>query len=347
MPSSARPHLVFGAAGAILSAACLIAAALRPELGLRAWLAGAFFWSAIPIGAIGLLMMVRLIPGVWANELAAPLEALTALLLLSALAFAPILIGTGALYPWAGAPGDGAFRHVYLTTWFFDLRAIIFFGTLLALAFLLQFRRRWSTPVACMGLIAYTLLGTAVAVDWLLSLDPKFHSSGFGLYVLSIAMTAALAAAIAIAIVSGASLERPGVLGGLMLTALLIWAYLSFMQYFITWSDNLPPGAAWYQRRGVGLWGIAEYVIGALGLAPLGLLLAPAVRRGRPWLLGISAAVLVGKALEAAWLVLPGAPDPGWALALFSVAAFAGIGLLGVAALLARSRVRPRQVAPA
>src|SRR4051794_21104366 len=93
MPSSVRPRFLFGAAGAILSAACLIAAALRPELGLRAWLAGAFFWSAIPIGAIGLLMMIRLIPGVWAKELAAPMESLTALLPLAALAFLPILAG--------------------------------------------------------------------------------------------------------------------------------------------------------------------------------------------------------------------------------------------------------------
>jgi beta-galactosidase len=100
-------------------------------------------------------------------------------------------------------------------------------------------------------------------------------------------------------------------------------------------------------HAGVGLWGVAEYVIGALGLAPLGLLLAPAVRCGRSWLLGISAAVLVGKALEAAWLVLPGAPQPGWALALLSVAAFAGIGLLGLAALLALSSVRAHQAAPA
>jgi hypothetical protein len=346
MEANARRTLRLAAPGALLALVCLVAAALRPELGLRAWLAGAFVWTAVPVGAIGLLMMIRLIPGVWAAELAGPMEALSALLPLAALAFLPILAGAGALYPWAGAPGDGAFRQVYLTHWFFALRSVVFFAALIVLALLVAVRRSRSVPVASAGLIVYTLLGMPIAVDWLLSLDPAFHSSGFGLYVMSIEMTAALAAGIAMAVGSGAPIERPGVLGGLLLTALLFWAYLAFMQYVITWSDNLPAGAAWYQRRGVGSWSAVEYLIGVLGLGPFVLLLSPDVRRGRTWLFALAVAVFLGNTLEAAWLVLPGAPAPGWALSLLTLAALAGLGLLFGAALMALSGYRAQGPAP-
>jgi hypothetical protein len=86
---------------------------------------------------------------------------------------------------------------------------------------------------------------------------------------------------------------------------LLFWAYFAFMQYVIIWSGNLPKVVAWYQHRGTGFWSVAEIIMCALGLAPALLLFLPAARRSSTWLGALAGAVLLGKAIEVAWLVMP------------------------------------------
>lgn len=320
-----RPPPGLALLGGGVCAAALVLAATEPG-ALAGWLAAFAFWSGVPIGALCILMMMRLIPGAWTEQLSGPAEAVLLLLPLAALAVLPVLIGCSALYRWAGGAGEGGFRSLYLTPWFFITRTIIFFAASAVLAVLLL--RRRSRAVAAVGLIIFVLVDTTVAVDWLMSLDPEFHSSGFGLYVLSIQATVALSVLVLARLVFGPG-GRTGILGGLLLTALLLWAYFAFMQYVVSWSDNLPPSVLWYGRRGRGAWSAVEGAIGALGVAPALLLLFPPIRRGRGWLLGICLAVLLGKALETAWLVLPEAPEPG------AAAMVAGLAVIGLGALAA------------
>ena len=166
------------AAGIVASLAVLAAVLADPRMALRAWLAAAFFWSGVPIGAIALLMMMRLIPGIWSSELGVAVEAATMLMPVAALVLVPVLLGTGALYPWAGEAPRTGFRGLYLSQPFFSIRSVAWFALLCVLAFLLIARRRWSTPVSCVGLIVYTVVSTFIATDWLMSLDPEFNSSG-------------------------------------------------------------------------------------------------------------------------------------------------------------------------
>jgi hypothetical protein len=167
-----------------------------------------------------------------------------------------------------------------------------------------------------------------IAVDWLMSLDPDFASSGFGLYILSIQMSFALALAIA-AVCCGADPAHRDVLGGVLLTAVSLWAYLGFMQYLIIWSGDLKPGAAWYLRRAGAGWAVVGWLAVALRLAPGALLIFGHVRRNGRALAGIAACIAAGAVLEVAWLALPGAaPTAGAAdLVLFAVAAL-GLGAL-------------------
>jgi hypothetical protein len=331
LASAPRVALAVGAIGCLI---VLIAMIVAAEIALRAWLAAAFFWTSLPIGALGLLMMIRLIPGAWASELTIPVEAASMLVPLAALALLPVLLGMGTLYAWVGAEQRTAFRGVYLTQWFFALRTVIWFAILCALTFLLIARRRWSTPVSSVGLIVYTLASTLIATDWLMSLDPEFHSSGFGLYVLSIQMTIALAFCVIVSLATSEStVRRPQVLGGLLLTALLLWTYLSFMQFVIIWSGDLPEGVSWYLRRSAGGWAVVLWVIAVLHGIPLFLLMLSPVLRNSRILIGLAATVLVGKALESAWLVLPARKlDSGWSGAALAVIAMLGMGALFAAA---------------
>lgn len=294
---------------------------------LAGWLVGFVFWGAVPIGALALGMMMRLIPGVWRSELQAPTDLAIRLLPIAALAALPVLLGADHLYPWSAAPQHGAFRAFYLSLPSFAARTVLFFAAMLVLGFLLP-RTRRAVALSSAGLIAFVLLDTMMARDWLMSLDPHFHSSGFGLYVLSIQTTIALAVAMVLRLRGAASRTCPPVLGGLVLTALLLWAYFAFMQYLVLWSGNQPQAALWYAERSRGPWRAVAYAYGALQLGAAFALLFPPVRCSQRWLLALGAAVLAAKLLEVAWLVLPAFPEHTGAAALAAGAGLAGLGLL-------------------
>jgi hypothetical protein len=326
------------------AAACMAALALilvEPRGALGGWLVGFTFWSSVPVGALGLLMMMKVIPGPWREELAPWAERLLFFLPLAGVAVLPILIGERELYSWARLPLHG-YRAVYLSMWSFPLRSVLFFVSAGVLAVLLLTRPVLGVPLSSGGLVVFVLFDTTIVIDWLMSLEPDFHSSGFGLYGLAIQMTIALCVMILLRLGASDAGENNGVLGGLLIMALLTCIYLAFMQFFITWSDNLRDGVRWYEERGKGLWTAILYISGACHLVPLFLLFFSPIRQGRKWLMGLSLVILLGKALEIMWLVLPVALNLAVGLASAALA-FAGIVLL---AATLPSLARRRTVSP-
>lgn len=315
----------------VLGAAAALALAMDDAAALAGWLAAFTFFAGLPLGGLVLVMMMRLIPGRWREALGLPAEAMLLLLPLAILCVLPVLLGAGLLYVFPDDPAEGVFRAFYRTPSFFVLRTGLFFLLAGGLALLLLRRPGGQSGLASAGLIVFVLADSAIAFDWLMAVDRDFHSSGFGLYVLSIQGASALALAMLVRL-RGPSGEDRGMLGALLLTALLLWAYLAFLQYFISWSDDLPPIVRWYQVRAEGVWSAIEYAIGALGLVPILLLLFPPVRRSTVILRWLAAATLVGKALETAWLVLP-AFDVGARAAAAAVLAFGALAALSVAGL--------------
>lgn len=305
--------------GALIAIALLIAAAL-PE-ALIGWLAAFLLWTSLPIGLLLIALMRAIIPGPWQRELAGINGAALASWMPAALAGLPVLIGLPALYGWAANNAGDGFRGVYLTPWFFALRTILFFAAASALNLALFRMPARATGLAVAGLIILIPLHMVVATDWIVSLDPDFHSSGFGLYLLSIQALTALSVFVPLRLQYGA--RTVGLLGGLMLTALLLWAYFAFMQYFISWSDNLPPIVHWYRVRRENGWAIVEILIAVLGLLPAGMLLFGAVRRSSAWLSVLCPTVLTGKLLEVVWLALPQRTTA----AALAVVALGGAGL--------------------
>jgi len=331
----------FWLTGGVCVAAGLLLSLLMPE-AFGGWLIGLVFWSSLPLGGLVLIMMIRIIPGEWGRQLSDPAEAAVLVLPLIFLAALPMLVGLGALYPWTEETEEG-FRSFYLVPWSFTLRTILFLALTMGLALILLARPRWSMPAAVAGLIVFVPFHTVIAFDWLMSLDSAFHSSGFGLYVLSIQVTIALCLLILVHLVMEP--RDTGVLGGVLLSTLLLWAYFSFMQFFIIWSTDLPHRVAWYQHRSGGAWTAVIWIVAALHFVPTFLLFFTPFRRERRWLMRFCVAILLGKALEVCWLVLPdtSAGLPAIAVALLSLT---GMGLL-MAAALPEARRRRNQLTTA
>jgi len=312
-----------GIAGASGALAGLLLVAVDPRSALTGWLAAASLIAGIPAGALILLLMMRLIAGKWEEDLRGPARLFGALWPLAALAFVPVLLGMAAIYPWYGAPPHSAFAGAWLNPAFFAARTIGWFA-------LGWFAARRATDdlgegVAAGLLIALVLATNFVGSDWLMTLDPKFASSGFGLQVISFDVTAALAAMILLRLAGGEP-RNPGVLGGLLLTVLLLWAYFQFMPFLIVWSGNLPDNVGWYAVRESTGAVAAMAAAALLGGVPLFALLAPEVRNSSRSLGLCAISVLAGKAVEFAWLALPGLgllAIMSWLLTLAGLGCFA------------------------
>ena len=322
-----------GAVGALGAVAALLLALVDPRAALTGWLGAAAFVAGLAEGALILLLMLALIAGRWREDLRGPARLLGALWPLAALAFVPVLAGMATIYPWFGAPPHSAFAGVWLNPLFFAARTIGWFvlGWFVAARALGEVSEGFAAGM----LIALVLATNFVASDWLMTLDPEFASSGFGLQVIFFDVCGALAAMILLRLAGGPP-RHTGVLGGLLLTLLLLWAYIQFMPFLIIWSGNLPGSVGWYlARRGTG-WVAAIVIASLLGGAPLFALFAPQVRESRRWLGLCAAAVLVGKAIEFCWLALPGRGP----LALLAwLLALAGLGCLTLASLLRAARL--------
>lgn len=299
-----RRERVLIALAAILAAAGLALMAVDMRAALGGWLAASVTFSAVSAGATYLLLTMRLIPGAWGEELRLAAEAGTLLTPFALLAFVPVMLGAGIIYPWATGAGLNDFQAAWLGEIAYALRTLLRFLALIWVSRRMR-QRRSTVATAAGGLLVLPLLASLTAADWLMSLDPEFASSGFGLQFLNREVLVAFAAILLLRLGAGRPPARLGVAGGVLLTLLLIWAYLQYMPFLTAWSGNLPSSAEWYISRGVHGWGLLTSAWAGAGLLAILLLLFPDCRARAGWLRPIAALVLASQLLESAWLVLP------------------------------------------
>ncbi len=336
LPERRIPERSLWLAGLLVAVIVLAGAIWAPGPVLTGWLAAASGLLALPSGALIFLMMMRLIPGAWGEELRFTAEAGTLLLPLGIVAMVPVLLALGAIYPWAGQHRLNGFQQFWLTPGLFLLRSVAHFALLIWLAFRMR-RRGGSRAVAAIGLVLVPVTTSVVAVDWLMSLDPRFAASAFGLRYLTLQTTAAFCCLLLLRLNIGRPVRRPGVLGGLLLTLLLISAYFLFLPFFIVWSSNLAENVEWYARRSDTGWMVVTWAFGLLSGLPIFPLLFAGARRSRLWLNLLSAAVLLDMAFELAWIALPGC---GTAAVVAYIASLVAAFCLTMAALAASLRNR-------
>jgi hypothetical protein len=312
-------------------AACGVGLTLDARVMLRCYLAVWFAVTAIPVGALGVLLTSYLVRGGWTQDLHAPLTRAARTLPLGGALFVPVLIGLSATYPWAdGTVALSPFQAVYLAPWFFILRTIAYVVIWSALA--LWAERAFDDPDAreragAIGLIVWSLTVSFAGIDWLESIEPDFHSSTYGLLALSFALVAGLAFGLVTVLRTQPRQMANSAYAGLLLATLLLWAYLHAMQYIIIWTGNIPDEVRWYTDRAEGFWAVVLWVlfVGQFIMPFFALIFAP-VRRSTTALFWLAIASLGLRVVEAGVLVLPPLRAGGLALALGMTAAMLAIG---------------------
>ncbi len=321
---------------------------------LYAYLTGYLLWIGMSLGALALLMLHHLVGGGWGLVIRRSLEAATKTLPLMALLFVPILLGVPDLFSWADpsiVAADPLLQHkaLYLNPRFFTVRAGVYFGVWFLFAFVMHFlaRRqdqgkdpyetvrnlqRWSGP----GILFYVVTFTFAAFDWVMSLDPHWFSTVFGL--LFVVGHGVGAIALMIVVASWLSEEEPlrdfiapnhfHDLGNLLLAFVMLWAYIAFSQYLIVWSGNLPEEIPWYLERTQHGW--EKIAVGLILLhfaIPFLLLLSRARKRSKRRLVRVALLLIVLRFVDLFWIV---APMQGLGLTLHWVDIAAPIGIGGL-----------------
>jgi len=347
--------LVAGATGFAL---CLILGLLNREQFFRSYLFAYVYWLMIPLGSTAILMLHNLTGGWWGYPIRRLLEAGTRTFRPMAVLFIPVWLGMWRLYPWAQTP----IKAWYLNTRFFTVRAIVYFTIWLTLA---HFLNKWSREqdktgdpalatrleaISAPGLILWGLAVTYASIDWVMSLDPHWFSTIFGMIFMIVGALGSMSFVIFVLRMLSDYEPIKGVVtvsqfndqGNLLLAFVMLWAYLSFSQFIIIWSGNLKDEATWYITRAFGGWAlIAVFLILLHFAVPFLLLLQRPMKRNLSALSMISAMLIVLSALDVYWLIMPSLEGDGPRFHPLDFFALIGIGGLWVGAFFWQLRKWP------
>jgi hypothetical protein len=353
-----RPALLVAGGGILLCLIGLLINTHHREQFFRSWLLAYLFWLGIPLGSCAILMLQHLTGGGWGLALRRPLETAARTLPLMALLFLPLFFGLGKLYIWvsdetARGVDSSPLRAHYLSTGFFVLRTVLYFILWIGLAFILNVwsKREDHNPdpaltrrfqvLSSTGLLIYCLTMTFASIDWVMSLDPHWYSTIFGMIFIvgqalnSLALMTALLALLA---------TRPPLskivtadhfhdLGNLLLAFTMLWAYMQFSQFLIIWSGNTAEEIPFYIYRTHHGWQAVGLILIIFHFfIPFILLLNRRTKR-TPQILGIvGLAIVVMRFVDLFWIIVPhhaqgrhidaSYPIPHW----LDVAAIAAIG---------------------
>ena len=323
-----RRALVAGVAGLGVSA---IGAFASTDQFFRSYLWSYLFIVGLSVGSLAWLMLQHLSGGAWGVVIRRPAEAAARLIPAVALLFVPVALGMRSLYSWSQAgiaARDEAIRHkqAYLNVPFFLGRAVFYFAGWMLLTWLLdrasaeQDRdpravnpQRFSAASAP-GLIFWGFSVTFMAVDWVMSVDPHWVSTMFGLLFMAGQALSSMSFLIALLVLMSGRRPYSQILtprhlhdlGKFTLACVMIWAYFSFSQFLIIWSGNLPEEIPWYVARMRGGWGYIGLllVVGHFAL-PFALLLSRDLKRNFKLLASICVFILLMRLVDLFWLLIP------------------------------------------
>jgi hypothetical protein len=352
--------------GIVAAALCALGAYFDRQQFFRSYLFAYVFWVGIPVGCLGVVMIQHLVGGTWGFIIQRLLESAIRTLPVIALLFLPLFLGMTSIYSWARPDGvtQGAIlprQSLYLNVPAFAVRAVLYFAIWITLGTLLT---KWSEEqdrradpllterlktLSGPGLVLYGLTVTFSSIDWVMSLEPRWFSTIYGMIFMVSEGLVALAFVIATSYFLWnrkplAQVARPWVLqdlGNMLLAFVMLWAYTSFSQFLLIWVENLQREIPWYLHRLTGGWGAVAIALAAMQFAvPFLLLLSRANKRRAETLCAIALLVVLMHLLELFWLVAPTFYPTGLSLHTLDVLTPVAIGGLWLAAFLGHLRGR-------
>jgi len=363
-----RRALIVGVIGVAL---CAIGAIFNLNQFFRSYLLAYLFWVGITLGCFAILMLQHMSGGAWGLVIRRLLESATRTFPLLAVLFLPVAIGVRSVYLWAQPDHSGAsealkqalaHKALYLNVPFFLARAVFYFAVWIGITYFLN---KWSLeqdrtghrPITSKlqglsgpGLVLYGLTVTFASIDWIMSLEPQWFSTIYGILVMGGQGLSAMAFIIAVVVLLFqykplSEVIKPSHLhdlGKLMLAFLMLWAYFSFSQFLIIWSGNLPEEIPWYVRRLQSSWKWVGLALVVLQFAlPFVLLLSRDLKRNSRRLVVVAVSVIVMRFVDLIWLTGPEFNEGAFRIHWMDVVMVLGLGGLWLAFFAYQLKARP------
>jgi len=323
---------------------------------MHAYLVAFLFGLSLALGGLFFVLVQYASRAGWSVTVRRLAENAMATLPLFALLFVPIaLFGIDTLYHHWSHPGDDAIllgKQGFLNPTGFYLRAAAYFAVWIGMS--TWFYRRSTrqdeeaTPaitrrmqsVSAPALVLFALSVTYASIDWIMSLDPHWFSTMFGVYFFA----GCAVASFAVIILAALALRRGGFLAGvvtgehfhdlgkLLFAFVVFWAYIAFSQFMLIWYGNIPEETEFFVRRWQDGWEILSVLLAAghFGV-PFLFLLPQRVKRNGLALTLAALWLLFMHYLDLYWLVMPSLHPEHAHLYVLDVTCLIGVVALFVA----------------
>ena len=330
-----------------------------------AYLTALAFVTSVALGALILLMTTYVVGASWNAVVRRLNECVVSVLPVLALCFVPLALGLSDVYVWMRAPAALPalsphelhlleHKRAYLNAPFFVGRSALYWLIWSVSAVVLcrrSVRRDRAAPASdpaphqlersfsAAALPPVALALTFAAFDWLMSLQPFWMSSIFGVYYFAGGFVAALGLVAALAYLAtraGVELIKPShfhALGRLMFGFTVFWAYIAFFQALLIALPNKPEEVSFYLQRLRGGWEpVAWALIAVRFVLPFAVLLPRSIKF-RPRAVGlVGLGLVLGHFIDIYWLVIPMQEAHGPLPGIWDLSALVALGGTAVAA---------------
>lgn len=339
---------VLGLIGIVLS---VVGALVAPRQFSFSWLFAFAFFFTLCVGNFFWTIVHHATDAEWSVVVRRQLENIGSLLAVMALFFIPIILLRHHLYQWMNIPPGQEpaldSKRGYLNFGFFLVRAILFFGLfVLATQLLRRLSIRqdgdgnprhtiWMRKVAFAGLPVFALCLTFGAFDWLMSLNYKWFSTMFGVYIF--AGTAGSSMSLLVLVITAlrragyfkdvVTLEHYHIMGKWMFAFVVFWAYIGFGQYMLIWYANMPEETQYFITRNTeSWWALSMLLVIGRFFGPFAILLLRSIKKTPSQLCLVAGWILFMQMIDMYIIVLPALHRTGIHVSIWDFVALLTIG---------------------
>src|SRR5699024_3659876 len=304
---------------------------LEQDQFLFSYLVNFSFFSSIALASLFFVLLQHLTRSHWSVAIRRIPEAISSNFWIWGLFIIPILLGMHSLYHWTHADAVASDpvlqgKLPYLNTSFFIIRQLIYFGLWSFLGYRLYNKsvemdetgdwglqtlmRRTSGP----GLFFFSITLAFASFDWLMTLDPHWYSTIFGIYYFAMSFQGLFAALILIVLflwkkglltntIQGGHIYDLGVQ---LFGFTVFYAYIAFSQFLLIYYANIPEETVWFlERLSGGYEYLAYFYLFGRFVIPFIVLLPKRTKFTYNIVGSVSVLVLVSHLVELYWIVMP------------------------------------------
>ena len=342
---------VLGVTAAIALVLCAIGAIVNPHQFSYSWLFAFAFFFTLCAGCFFWTIVHHATDAEWSVVVRRQLENLAALLTVLALLFVPILLLRHHLFVWMDIPPGVEpsldSKRAYLNSPFFLARAVIFLGFFLLAALAL---RRLSAEqdkdgnprftismrkVSFISLPMFALCLTFGAYDWLVSLNYRWFSTMFGVYIFAGAAGSSMCLLVLVItalrqagyLKDVVTVEHYHIMGKWMLAFCIFWAYIGFGQYMLIWYANIPEETQYFINRNTqSWWALSMLLVIGRFFVPFAILLMRSVKKHPHQLCIVAGWLVFMQMLDIYLVVLPSLHGTGFHPSIWDLLSLVAIG---------------------